>query len=286
MASISLAIAARGTCDARRMWDRLRSWPAMDTHLAYDDETVLAGKPDWIVAHHCESGSIFRYWGEAIANCQGDYVAVLSPYLVPCEAWLDAMAAAAVSGERAYFGPVEENYAKEDRAIVGYLVEYGHFHRPFRAEHREIPGSNLLVKSSQLPPRETLRKQGFTKTALLNDWNKHGYRPTLVEAAVAFHDRFFDASGYRKRRYSHGRAYGVSRRKGLGWVGVLVSLAKTILLPGLRTWRILMRVRHVAHLDQTARRHIWAILASEAAWSVGEFVGLATGNPGDVERLD
>lgn len=286
MTEISLAIAVRGACDAQRLWDRFRSWPEMDAHLAYDDPAALAGKPDWVVTHHCAPGSIFLHWGEALAECRGHYLAILSPHLIPDENWLDAMSAALVSRDRAYFGPVEECYAQGDPAIVGYLVEYGQFHRPFRGGHGEIPGANLLVRSDQLPPRETLRDAGFTKTALLAAWTRCGYRPALVEAAVALHHRPFEPSAYRRRRYFHGRAYGASRASEMGSAGVAASLVKTLALPVLRVWRILARTRHVAHLARRATRHIWTISASEVAWALGEFVGLATGDPGSAERLD
>ena len=286
MARISLAIAVRGACDARTMWERLGGWPPVDAHFAFDDDSALVGKPDWVKAHRCEGGSIFSYWGEAIARCDGDYVAVMSPYLVPAQGWLEAMAVASTSGERAYFGPVEEGYARGDPAIIGYLVEYGHFHRPTRGDHGEIPGTNVIIRSDQLPDQAALLQDGFTKTALLEGWTRVGYRPAYVADAVAVHERPFDIRAYRQRRYLHGRAYGATRRRALGLPATLIAIAKTVLLPFVRVARIRARVRHVPHVRRAVRQHFWTILRSEAAWSAGEFAGLATADPGDQALLD
>lgn len=286
MPRLSLAIAVRGRCDARELWERLAAWPKLDAHFVCDDDVVQAGKPDWVDIHRCEAGSIFEHWGTAIAHCEGDYVAVLSPYLIPERGWLAAMNAAASSNDRAYFGPVEETYEPPEQGIIGYLVEYGHFHRPLRSDNLEIPGTNLLVKASELPSREELLRDGFTKTALMKVWTAEGYHPTYVENAVVIHDRPYDPVAYRSRRFLHGRAYGVSCRKGMGLLDIVLALAKDVLLPFVRVWRIWARVRHVPSLKQAARGHLWAMLRAETAWSAGEFAGLATGDAGAPELLD
>jgi hypothetical protein len=264
----------------------LETWPEIDAHLAFSDEEVLAGKPDWVKAHRCDDGSIFSLWGSAISHCNGDYIAILSPYLIPENGWLEAMVDAASGGERACFGPVEEAYSPTQSDIIGYLIEYCHFHRPFVGDHGEIPGTNLLVRSSELPPCDILREEGFTKTDLLRSWVKESYLPAYVNDAVVIHQRPYDGKPYRSRRFYHGRAYGASSRQGMTFGGLVLSLAKSVLLPFVRVWRIWARVRHVGRLRRAVRSHILAVLLAETAWSVGEFIGLATGNPGDPCGLD
>lgn len=273
-------------CDARAFWQRLEAGPEIDAHLAFTDERVLAGKPDWVTAHRCDEASIFHLWGAAIAHCTGDYVAILSPYLIPENGWLEAMEDAANTGARAYFGPVEEAYGPAQPDIIGYLVEYCHFHRPLIGNHGEIPGTNLLVRSNELPPRDILQDEGFTKTNLLRAWKKEGYQPAYVEDAIVIHQRPYDGKTYRSRRFSHGRAFGASSRQGMTIAGLVLAVAKSVLLPFVRVERIWARVRHLAQLRRTVRRHILAVWLAEAAWSFGEFIGLATGNPGDPRALD
>lgn len=275
-----------GKCEPQAFWQAISNWTGVDAQLAFDDDTALDGKPDWIKAHRCRHGSVFEKWGKAMLQCKGDNIAVMSPYLIPADGWLEAMLAALDEGDRAYVGPVEEKYGRRDPGIIGYLVEYGHFHRTVSDSHGEIPGTNLVIRLDQLPPRHSLANEGFFKTPLLQAWTAEGYVPRFVKTAVVYHRRPFEVLSYRARRYWHGRSYGAAQRIGKTGPAILLSIAKCPLLPLVRVWRIGVRTRHVAKLRRAFRYHFLAILEAEVAWSAGEFAGYVWGEGGSRDMLD
>ena len=282
MAELALAIAAPGRVDPARFWQALGGegygdGSRVEVHLAHDDDSALVGKPDWVHAHRLDRASVFRLWGHAIAQSAAPHVAILSIHQPPAPGWLAAMLDAIRTGETACFGPVEENYPARDRGIVGYLVEYGQFHRPISPRLQEIPGSNLVIERQAIGASAGDATSEFNKTLLLRKWRAAGYWPKRIDDAVVIHCRPFSSRHFRLRRFDHGRAFAAQRMTMPGAPRRLLALAFTPLLPLLRVARIWARTRHVARLRRSARRHFFMILAAETAWSAGEFAGYAWG---------
>lgn len=285
---LSLAIAAKGLCDATPFWAALRAGgfeerAGVEMILAHDGPAPFADAPPEVIQLLLPNDmSVFELWGAALTRANSPYVAIMDIHAPPCTDWLDEMLRKVREGGAGYFGAVEASYAPGDRRLIGYLVEYVQFHRPIAETMREIPGNNLVVRRDLLA--DSL-DDGFSKTALMQDWAFEGRPPpVLVEDAVVGHCKPFNLWRYCIRRYRHGRCYAAQRvempqHPPRLWLGFM-----TPLLPLLRVWRIARHTIRVPTLRWPLLRFLIPILLAETAWSYGELLGYLAGE-GDCRAL-
>ena len=190
---------------------------------------------------------------------------------------------AALSSNRALCGPVEPGYAPGDRRITGYLVEYCQFHRPVTAGMTEVPGNNLVITRSMLPPVGQLLRDGFSKTPMLAAGT---LKPIWVGDALVEHRRPFALLPFCRRRFRHGRAYGANRLAQSYAQMRIYLIATTALLPLVRVARVVRHGWRQPALRFAIIRRLPAMLLTETCWSIGELTGYLTAHPGDLTLLD
>jgi hypothetical protein len=279
LTTLALAIATKGEWDPDRLLDDLRSAgaePSTEIHVACDPERAPSTAPNGLTVHPKASASLFDLWGVAIAACRSDWVAIQHADALPATGWFAAMRRAidAEGWKDGYWGPVEPRFGPTDARMIGYLTEYGQFHRPLDPDLKEVPGSNLVL------PRERIEvTEDFSKTRLLRD----GLSPHFMEDAVVLYARPFQLREYCGRRFRHGRAYAAARTPRLSpFIAIPLSFA----LPFVRTVRIVGHVWRHGALRITSLRWLPAILVAETCWSAGELTGYVTRRAGDPSALD
>lgn len=238
------------------------------------------------VSLHPSGTNPMRLWGWAMARSRGEHVAVLEVRDPPVAGWARAWAAA--PADRIVCGPVNPGPLCNITSWAAYLSEYGQFREPLRAESlEEVPGNNVVFPRRWLPPAEELEREGFWKTLHLERLRRElGSLPVAVapEMSVVQH-REYRLASFLRRRALHGWCYGGSRVSEPSAPPRWLCLGFAPLLPGLRVWRLVRRMRAKPGPTGLAGLVFPAIVLGEIAWSLGEFRGYASG-PGDAcERI-
>jgi hypothetical protein len=276
--SLALAIATKGAWDADRLLQGLREAgvdASVEIHVACDPQHVPAEVPQGVAVHSKPHASLFDLWGHAIAQSRSEWVAILHADALPARGWFAAMQEAIRRGAPdGYMGPVEPAFGPSDPRMIGYLTEYGQFHRPWHPRLKEIPGSNLV-----LPPERLETTADFSKTRLLGQ----GLAPELVDEAVVLYARPFAIGDYCRRRFRHGRAYAAARTPRLS---LLAAIPLSLALPFVRTARVVRHGWRHRALRLAALGWLPAIVIAEIFWSAGELTGYVTREPGNAAALD
>lgn len=293
-ATLSLAVAAKGHFNPRSFIDALEADKIftadnVDIHIAHDQPWILNADdlPKNVSLHACPAGtSILKLWGQALACSASDYVAVLDVYCPPAEGWLDSVKAEINKGTIIFCGPVNSGWARNDSRIVGYLAEYCQFNSPLE-EMDEVPGNNIVCKSSLLESKHDLQTKGFFKTFMM--WKleaEQSLTPSRINEMATEYKKPFKLLHYTKRRFIHGRCFGATRHDNANQPSRLSCIVFTPVLPVLRTWRIYKAACRHRNLKWAFYRFFFPIILSECAWSAGEFFGYSFGGRRFCAELD
>ncbi len=291
---LSIAVAARGACDADAFIQALRRLDMLDTdqisiHIAADDEASFAGKQ--LAANvqlqlYQPGTSILHLWGLALADCTQDYVAALDIKCPPAEGWLQAAQQAMRNDVALFFGPVNCRWRHDDKRIVGYLAEYAQFHSPLQDSLDEVPGNNIVCRRALLDDADTLRSKGFYKTFMIWRLQQQHVQPQAVPSMVVEYAKPFATGHYLHRRYQHGRCFGATRHDNAGQPSRALCALFTPLLPWLRCWRIYRAICAQPQLKRAGLRFAPILFGSECAWSLGELAGYVAGGRQYCKHLD
>jgi hypothetical protein len=280
LTGLGLAIATKGEWDPEKLLRILRKagvGPAVEVHLACDPEHAPATSAPGLSIHLRENASLFELWGLAIDRCKTPWIAILHADALPAPGWFAAMNEAIEREGKAdgYWGPVEPDFGPDDPRTVGYFTEYVQFRWPVPIDMKEVPGSNLVLSRQRLG----FPGDDFSKTRLLGE----GLKPKLVEQARVRYARPYRFVDYCGRRFRHGRAYAAKRTPKLS---LIKAIPMTLILPAVRTDRILAHAFQHRQGGLSWLRWFPSILLAETCWSMGELVGYVTERPGDPARLD
>jgi hypothetical protein len=286
---LSLAVAAKGACDASGFFDALGANATfaaadIDIHIAHDGAFASdAGRrrPN-IHFHACAAGtSMSRLWALAIACSASDYIAVLDIQAPPAPGWLARVQIEITKGTPLFFGPVEPGWHWSDPRIVGYLIEYGQFGSPVPSNLGEVPGNNFIFHR-RLCSSDEMRSSGFFKTFMI--WRierELGLTPQAFNDMPVTYRKVFSLRRYLATRIAQGRSFSARRHEHPGQPSKLLCIGFTPFLPFLRVWRIFRAARHMHR--RAALRYLHLIILSEAAWSLGEFLGYVAGEQSSIE---
>ena len=292
---LCLAVAAKGECDPQLFMDALEadgvfSAANVAIHIAYDCTWPIESftVADNVFLHPCPPAtSILKLWGEALASSTGHYVAVLDINCPPSVGWLRNVMSEIDRGSALFFGPVDSGWKCNDRRIVGYLAEYAQFSSPLAKVLDEVPGNNLVCKRTLLGDMKKLKIEGLFKTFMV--WRiatEEHLMPKRLNDMVVNYRKSFRLRHYVGRRFIHGRCFGATRHDNADQPMRLLCIGFTLVLPLVRTWRIYKAVRSRSELRRAFYRFLIMILASECAWSAGEFFGYVFGGRTYCEKLD
>lgn len=297
---LSLAVAASRTSasELERFLDSLS-----DAGLTPEDEVCIASVPGEgcsaldLRKHVPSSGGVslalyppdstpMRLWGWAMAQARGAHIAVLDVRDVPVRGWADAWSSA--PADHIVCGPVDPGPLRESCSWAAYFSEYGQFLSPLDPERlEEVPGNNVVFPRAFLPSSDTLARKGFWKTLHLERIRlEKGRVPIFVANGMGVVLRHhYELRPYLSRRFLQGRCYAGSRLQEPGAPPRIACIGFTPLLPALRTYRVIRRMRAKPSGTGQLGRALPALLFGETAWSLGELVGYTLGKGGACERL-
>jgi hypothetical protein len=293
--SVSLCIVAKGRHDPAPFLQTLtaqgfRVADGVDVHLAHDASLPDSGaleRAGWRL-HRCPEGtSILRLWGAAIAASTQRFFVTLDVECPPDAGWWANLVRELATGRQVFTGPVAPGWRPSDWMIVGYLVEYAQFHRPYHTSVHEVPGINFVCERALVDSDDVLRDRGWFKTFTL--WRLERESKIVVarcDAMQVVFRRVLEPRSFLRRRYLHGRCFGACRHQQRGqpprWACALFAPA----LPPLRCMRVWKAARRHPDLHRGYWRQLHWVIASEIAWSWGEFLGYILGAGDACERLD
>lgn len=293
--TLSIAVAAKGVCDPGAFLESLvrqgvYASADVDVHIAHDEAWPVEYREldTCITLHRCASGtSVLRLWGKAIAESQGEYVAVLDIRGPLEKGWLRCVEQQVQNRVPLFFGPVEPGWDRDDPRITGYLAEYVQFSRPLSRDLNEVPGNNVVFLRSLLDDKARLLSEGFFKTFMV--WRLEQdlkLKPQMFDDMVVIYYKPFSYGHYLRRRYAHGQCFGATRHDNAGQPARAICMMATLVLPLIRLGRIYRAVRRRPDLHAAFFRHLHLLVQSEVAWSLGELAGYINRNRTVCAQLD
>ena len=251
-----------------------------------NQENLSHEKCEIVTTQNPESTSILKLWGQALAQADEEYAAVLDAQCPPSAGWLINVAENIKNGKPVFYGPVEPGWKLDDKNIVGYLTEYAQFKSPVNCES-EYPGNNIVFRTEMLDCRKKLVDEGFFKTFMVwkfeTDFKQ---KPHYCENMPVTYFKQFRFLPYNHRRKMHGRCFAATRMLQQNQPPRWACLAFCPFLFILRTVRIYRWIKLKPQLTRAFIRHLPLILVSEISWSYGEFLGYGFDDGVACQHLD
>jgi GT2 family glycosyltransferase len=254
-----------------------------DSSTDSTDRLVREQFPDVCLSHYPEAFTIPQLRGAGIAAAHGELIAILDPYCIADEHWIEALVKAHAERPEVAIGgcvQIDDAAGRSLTRWATYFNEYADFIPPVAAGQTSVlTGNNIAYKRSALGDVEELRQKGFWK-AFANEQLLATGHPLWTEPALVV--RLRKSISFREfltSRYHHGRCYAAMRIAGASPMVRLVRVLSTPLLPFLFLWR---QVRSVWPKRQ-CRKNLFLTLPFSflfsCSWTWGELGGYL-GGPG------
>jgi hypothetical protein len=206
-----------------------------------DETPVIVGRFACVrLLHFDEPLTIPELRGRAIAASRGGIIAVLDPFAIAAENWIDAILSAHASSASLVIGGAVDLHDAEHQTLVTwalYINEYGLFMTPVRPGPTHIvPGCNVSYKRTALFDGDTPRYGVFWKTFV--NWRIQAEMPLHLASEVVV--RLFKPvpfGDFLASRFEHGRCFAAMRPDSAAWPVRLLRAATAPLLPPLFLWR-------------------------------------------------
>lgn len=255
-----------------------------------DTPAIVSGDFPWVRFLHVDAPlTVPVLRGRAIQMARGAVIAILDPYSVAADDWVERVLEAHAARPHPVIGGTVGLYRAEGRSLAAwtlYFNEYGLFMPPTReGETWIVPGSNVTYKRHVLFDGPRPRYPVFWKT--FTNWEVEQSRsPLWLEPRIRV-DLFkpIPLSHYLGTRYFHGRCF-AAMRVAKAPAAVRVGRALTTpLVPFLLLWRWtrgfwpkgICRWRYVMTMP--------AQLVLFSVWAWGEACGYLRGSGRTCERL-
>ncbi len=243
---------------------------------------LLRGKFSEVrLLHFSEPLTIPQLRGAAIAEAQGEIIAILDPYCIVEGQWLARLRQAHEERPEAVIGGAVELIGAGDRSLVRWATffsEYVAFLPPLAAGvSNELTGNNLAYKRTVLGELEPLRREGFWKTFFNKRLQANGHQlwtdPSLVvrlRKPIPFLEFF-------RSRYHHGRCYSAMRAAEAPEIERWLRTLTVPLLPALALFR---QARCLWPKGRYRRKFLMAaplLFLFDVSWAWGELWGYLRG---------
>jgi hypothetical protein len=229
-------------------------------------------------AHSREHHDVLRAIG--LGQARGAIVALLEDHGTPSAGWCDAVLDAHRDTSAAIGGAVENGV---DRLLnwAVYYCDFGRYQNPVPTGPAEfISDSNVAYKREALESVRAVWEDAYHETAVNWALRNRGETLRLDPNMVVAQTRRLRFGSALRERFVWGRSFAGTRVAEVGRPRRLILATLSSVLPVVLTFRVLAgglsRRRHSSRLLLA----LPLIAALETIWSVGEFVGYVTGNPG------
>jgi glycosyltransferase involved in cell wall biosynthesis len=244
----------------------------------------------WVTLRHFDEPlTVPVLRGRGIAEASGEVIAILDPYSVVADNWVDCVLAAHARQRQPVIGGTVGLYRSRAASFADwilYLNEYGLFMPPtVKGETWIVPGSNVAYKRAALFDGNTPRYPVFWKT--FANWDiEAGGSPLWLEPEMRVDlNKPIPLLDYFRTRYDHGRCFAGMRVKDASPFVRVMRVLSTPGVPFLLVWRW---TRGFWPKGQHRARYLLTIpaqLVLFTMWAVGEARGYASGSGGSCGRL-
>ncbi|MBW8011264.1 MAG: glycosyltransferase [Chloroflexi bacterium] len=240
--------------------------------------------PEVNLLHFDEPFSIPLLRQKALDNSKGEIIAILDPYSIIDDDWLEQMMAAHSNLPNLVIGGAVEIFSEEPPGISNwtiYIHEYGGFMPPLKEGVVSIlPGSNISYKREALSKIKTLKlkQRGFWKAYANWHLEDEGHKLWLAPSIVVRLWKPIPFFNFLRTRFHHGRCYASMRVADSSFTKKLIHALKTPLLPFVFSWRLTM------DFWPKSRDRGKYLLASPLlfllnfSWALGELIGYLRGS--------
>lgn len=260
-----------------------------DSSTDNTDQIVSKRFPEVKLLHFSEPLTIPRLRGYAIAEAQGEVIALIDPFSVVDNQWCSELIK--IHKERPEFviGGAVELYEPEQAGLVSwanYINEYGRFILPLEAGVVNIlPGSNISYKRHALPDPELLRDKGFWKAFVNQDLESANNSLWLTPSVRVFLNKPLSFIEFFHSRYFHGRCYAAMRVAGRPGLIRFCRAMTTPILPMLFLWRLGRSYWPKQRYRKQFILVLPLIFMLDLSWSWGELCGYLRGQGRSCQQL-
>lgn len=223
-----------------------------------------------------------------VRAAQSPLVGFLEDHTFPDPRWAEALVSRHAQGEYAVVGPVIGNANPRTAASWAcYLVYYGWAGaaRP-ESELTILPSNHSCYRRDVLLGYgDELENMLEVETVLHGDLRRRGLRLYQEPAAQAFHLNYARVSAAAHEYFIGSRIFAAERAAGWGLLKRAVFAGGSLLLPLIRTLRLLGDAQRAALGRATTSRALLPAFVILTAGAAGEMLGYALGDGGARERL-
>jgi hypothetical protein len=218
-------------------------------------------------------------WGFGVASATSDVIAITIAGCIPGPRWIDAIVSGHRAADAAVGGPIEQQAPAGVVDWAVYFTRYAAYMQPMLAGPAvQVPGDNGSYKRAALEDeRAAITTAGFWEYEINTRLVARGKTLRVAPDMVVSHTHSFDAGGFCRQRWEHGRIFGRTRAAGLRGparlataLGAPVSLALMVVRAARH---VFARRRHRARFFQA----LPLVIVFYTCWIAGETTGLFAG---------
>lgn len=213
-------------------------------------------------------------WRDGFVAAHSERVALTTAQFVPPEDWIAGLLAVDLDQWAGVGGPIENDVEPNPVRWAVYFLRYWKFAPPLHmGPTDEIAADNAVYDRTEVMKHPDLLAQGFWEPSFHARFRADGRGLCLDERLLSRYRGHDGVGDFSRQRFTHGRAFAVTR----GWAGsrgaAAAYLLATPLLPPLLIGRIMAKAfRSRLHTVRFFQAMPW-LLVFAAAWSAGEAAG-------------
>ncbi len=206
-------------------------------------------------------------------------VALTEDHCFPAPGWAQAL----VDAHRGPWAAVGPNIAVANplrhMAWANHLIQYGPWaHTTPSGVQDDLPGHNSCYKRAVLLEfDQDLETLFIAEARLFSDLRRRGHQLYTEANAVSYHVYITKLRPYWQENYHIGRQFASNRSRGWSVGRRLFRAAASPIVPALRTWRIVRRMRELGWFSDLVPRVLPALWVGLSASALGEMAGYLFG---------
>lgn len=243
---------------------------------------VTSQHPSVRLISFAQKQSVPKLRASAIAEARGEIIAITEDHCIPPTGWYQSLLKAhAMNPAPAIGGAVDNGATKRIIDWAVFFCEYSNFISPVAdGVVHDLPGPNVSYKRQAVRHILDETKDEYWETFVHGQLESEGKQLWSDPSVSMIHKKHFTFSDFLSERFHYSRAFAGTRNNSISMKQRLIYLFGSPLLPPMLMMRISKRVlakkRHLGEFVLS----LPYLLSFMLAWSVGEFIGYATG-PGD-----
>ncbi len=219
-----------------------------------------------------------QLWGRALAQTNGEWIAILDAECAVGEGWLAAALTRCDQGAVIFGGVVEPRDLRTRTDWAAYCCDYGAFMQPLDdGIAHEVAGNNLLMRRALLSRAPEFAAPQFWKAHFVRALQAQGIATLNAPSLVIHYSKRYALRAWLYRRMIHARCFAAMR---VANASTMRRMTFALLAPALPFVLLVRMLRRLLPKRRHARE-LWSSLPQiwlgMCAWAFGEWCGYIFG---------